>query len=240
MKKEEIHFGDWHRLAFGDVPGNFTLEVLLRTAVLYLALLITLRILGKRMAGQLTISELSVMIMLGAIICVPLQIPERGILQGILVLIATMGLLITLNYFGMKNPAVERAVYGDLRLMIRDGRLLPEILEKTSITREQLFAYLRSQGVFNLGKVKRLYLEGCGLYSLYLESGNPAGLSTLPVKATPSDGLLPHPDHEDWACRNCGHVVHASQVRLPCRFCLSEDWVIAVRENAPTREAKAS
>ena len=80
MKKEEIHRGDWHRILIGTAPTEFLLEVLIRTIIIYLFLLVTLRLMGKRMGGQLTISELAVMLTLGAIVSVAMQIPEKGLL----------------------------------------------------------------------------------------------------------------------------------------------------------------
>lgn len=37
---------------------------------------------GKRMAGQLTTSEMAVMITLGAIVAAPIQLPDRGLITG--------------------------------------------------------------------------------------------------------------------------------------------------------------
>ncbi|MDQ4139865.1 MAG: hypothetical protein M3142_05015, partial [Bacteroidota bacterium] len=84
MKKEEIFLGDWQRILLGNAPWEFMLEVFIRTAIVYVALLITWRLLGKRMSAQLTITELAVMITLGGIASVPMQLPDRGILLGFL------------------------------------------------------------------------------------------------------------------------------------------------------------
>jgi hypothetical protein len=51
---------DWHRLLLGKAPFAFLLELLLRATVVYLALLLIVRLLGKRMSGQLTNLELGV------------------------------------------------------------------------------------------------------------------------------------------------------------------------------------
>lgn len=56
-----------------------------------------MRLLGKRMNAQLTVAELSVMIMLGGIVSVPMQIPDRGILQGVLVLACIVALFRGIN-----------------------------------------------------------------------------------------------------------------------------------------------
>src|SRR5688572_9895573 len=86
MKKDDIRLGDIYRILFGEAPAGFMVEVLIRTVIIYVAAIIAMRLLGKRMSGQLTITEFGVMVMLGAIIAPPAQIPERGILVGIFVL----------------------------------------------------------------------------------------------------------------------------------------------------------
>ena len=42
MKPEQIHLGDWHRLLLGDAPWRFLPEVLVRTLLIYLTLLVTM------------------------------------------------------------------------------------------------------------------------------------------------------------------------------------------------------
>ncbi|WP_229215283.1 hypothetical protein [Dyadobacter bucti] len=54
MKKEDIHFGDWLRMFAGDVPPGFYWEVVLRIAIIYLLLMVSMRLIGKRMASQLS------------------------------------------------------------------------------------------------------------------------------------------------------------------------------------------
>ena len=90
MKKEEIKPWDWQRIFLGEAPAEFLLEVLIRTIVIYLVLLVVLRLLGKRMDGQLTLTEMAVMITLGAIVSVPMQIPDRGILMGVVALVCAL------------------------------------------------------------------------------------------------------------------------------------------------------
>jgi hypothetical protein len=79
MKKEAIHLGDWHRLFIGEAPLEFMLEVVLRTLIIYLALLLTMGLLGKRMNAQLNVAELSLIIMLGGVGSVAMQLPDRGL-----------------------------------------------------------------------------------------------------------------------------------------------------------------
>jgi uncharacterized membrane protein YcaP (DUF421 family) len=123
MKKEEIQPCDFERIFLGQAPIQFLLEVLLRTLVMYLLLMLVLRMLGKRMDGQLTLAEMAVMITFGAIISVPIQIPDRGILLGVIALVCVLVFQRGLNWLTMKNEAIEKTTQGEMSILVKDGVL---------------------------------------------------------------------------------------------------------------------
>ena len=151
MKKEEIHWLDWHRILVGTAPEQFLLEVLIRTIIIYLFLLVILRLLGKRMGGQLTISELAVMLTLGAIISIPMQVPDKGLLQGFLVLLCALFFQRGINYLGVKSRKIERILQGEERLLVKNGTLFTDEVKSMKMSREQMFAVLRGEKIYNLG-----------------------------------------------------------------------------------------
>jgi uncharacterized membrane protein YcaP (DUF421 family) len=229
MKTEEIHWADWHRIFFGAAPAEFLLEVLIRTIIMYLVLLVVLRLMGKRMGGQLTIAELSVMLLLGAIISVPMQAPEKGLLQGIWVLVGIMFLQRGLNYYSVRNKKVELLTQGWESLLVKDGVLQSKKLLEMNISREQLLAVLRNKKIYNLGEVKRVYLEASGLFSIFKFDEPRPGLALVPEKDkgleaefTIEQNMLvcKHcgitPDNKDQkhteTCKNCGHDVWTAAV----------------------------
>lgn len=81
MAQSPPKFGEWQRLWFGDAPPIFLVEVMLRTVLVFVALLFLVRFLGKRMNGQLTATEMAVMLTLGAIAANGMQVPQRGIFR---------------------------------------------------------------------------------------------------------------------------------------------------------------
>ena len=107
MKPEEIRLDDWHRILFGNLDPIFLLEVFVRTSIIYWLLLAVVRWLGKRMSGQLTIIEMTVMVTLGAIVSVSMQMEDRGILQGLLILFVALGLHRALNHIGFLSIKAE-------------------------------------------------------------------------------------------------------------------------------------
>ena len=217
MKKEEIHLWDLKRVFLGQAPPEFLLEVFIRSLIIYLSVIIIARLLGKRMNGQLSILEKSVMVLMGAVLAVPMQVPERGILQGIILLLGILLLLRGINWVAFKNKKVERVIHGGTALLVKDGELQLDALEKAKVSKQQLFAVIRSKEIFQLGKIKRMYMEPYGLFSLYEAKQAKVGLSVLP----PNDDDLKEKlnNSTQQVCCNCGHVEPAADPHKICSNC---------------------
>jgi uncharacterized membrane protein YcaP (DUF421 family) len=226
MKKEEIHLWDIKRILFGQAPPEFLLEVFIRSLIIYVAAIIVMRWMGKRMNGQLTIIEMAVMVTMGAILAVPMQVPDRGLLQGFFVLFCILLLLRGINWWAYKNSRFEKLVQGEVSTLVKDGIIDLAELKRTSISKQQLFEILRAKKIFHLGKVKRVYLEACGIFSVYPQEKAKPGLPLYP----PTDpGVLDsqnYPDEKLHACCNCGSL--ASDINLHCHHCGSDQWTKAI------------
>jgi uncharacterized membrane protein YcaP (DUF421 family) len=234
MKKEEIRLDDWQRILFGMAPPEFLLETLVRAIIIYLFLLVIVRLLGKRMSGQLTITEMSVMVTIGAIISPSLQAPDRGIALGLLAMVCTLVFQRGITLLGFNNNKIEQLTQGKTSLLVKDGIMQLDALSRTRISKQQLFAQLRKKNVYNISMVKRMYFEAAGSFSIYQYRSNQdesdakrPGLSTLPpgdqeihtIQQTVSDKI---------ACTNCGHTTTADQQSQPCMVCQETVWTQAV------------
>jgi len=226
MKKFEIHLADWQRILFGQAPPIFLLEVFIRTLIIYIFLLVVLRWLGKRMSGQLTILEMAVMLTLGAIVSVGMQTPDRGITLSMFVLFCTLAFQRGLGWLGIKSAKIEELTQGRISTLVKDGVLELDEMSRCRISRQQLFAQLRSSGIYSLGQVRRVYLEACGLFSTVKMHTPFAGLPTLPPGDNKAIDLLQHTD--DMACANCGNVSGDQSLLKDCPRCGANAWTPAV------------
>lgn len=224
MKPEEIHLSDIKRLLLGQTPPEFMIEVAIRSFLIYLILLLTIRLMGKRMSGQITLTELAVMITLGAIVSPVMQLPDRGILFGVIGLVVALVFQRLFNLWGFKNEKVEKITQGELSLLIKDGTFVLEEMEKTHITKQQVFSMLREKKIKNLAQVKRGYMEACGVFSVYETDEKKVGLPIFPS----SDPVIKSIQHEAednvMACCNCGHVQRVYNEISNCTICNSNDW----------------
>jgi uncharacterized membrane protein YcaP (DUF421 family) len=233
MKKEDIHIDDIYRILFGQAPPIFLLEVFIRTLLIYILLLFMIRWLGKRMSGQLTIMELAVMLALGAIICVPMQIPDRGLLQGAVLMLCALIFQRGVSWLGVKSGKFEDFTQGKSSMLIKNGILELGMLNENRISHAQLFSKLRSENIFNLGEVERVYLEACGLYSIFKTEQPKPGLPILYVddeaifEEQKRDAIEEKDEANSVACKNCGYVKDKNTIGK-CNNCGEDDWVKAI------------
>jgi uncharacterized membrane protein YcaP (DUF421 family) len=226
MKKEDFIPWDFHRIFFGEAPAVFVLEAFIRTFLIYTALLLIIKWLGKRMSGQLTINEMAVMLVLGAIVSVPMQVPGSGLAQGVLLLICTLSFQRGMSWLGYKSKIFERVTMGDTVLLVRDGLLELKVMDENNITRQLIFSELRQNGLSSLGEVDRLYLEASGIFCLYRSEDPVPGLSVYPPDDSDLSETQKQVDHLI-ACKNCGHVQHRTEIG-GCLNCGENKWGKAV------------
>jgi uncharacterized membrane protein YcaP (DUF421 family) len=226
MDKQAIHLSDLHRILFGDAPTIFALEVFIRSIITYLMLLVIIRWLGKRMRGQVTILEMAVMLTLGAIVSTAMQIPESGILMAALVLLCTLSFERGVSWLEFKSRRVERLTQGEISILVRDGVIQHREMAAVRISNLQLLADLRSKGVYNLGMVKRVYLESSGMFTIFKAKEEQPGLATFPFEDP--DMLYKCQPAGPATCTNCG-LVKENRDNAPCPNCGNNKWTGAIK-----------
>jgi len=178
-------------------------------------------VLGKRMSGQVTNLELGVMLTLGAIVSVPMQSAETGIVPGLVLLCWVVLMQRSSSSLEASSLSAARILIGKDSLLVRDGVLLPRELEHAHLSQQQLFSVLRAQHVRHLGEVERVYLEACGAFSVLRRAKPVAGLSVLPSAAATS-GPRPGPD---LVCSYCGQIAPNQPGADPrCGNCQHAAW----------------
>ncbi|WP_034385489.1 DUF421 domain-containing protein [Deinococcus sp. YIM 77859] len=245
MSGAEVVPFELERMFLGDTPPLFLLEIVFRTAVIFLWLVFLLRVTGKRGLAQLSPLELAIVIALGSAAGDPLFYPEVPLLHAMLVLGLVVGLQRFLSFLVIRNERVETFIEGLPVELVRDGMLFPQALHLANLSREDLFERLRVEGVRQLGEVQRVYFEQDGNLSVFLQVQNaPPGLPIVPpwdLEPPPSvlaGALVAGPV----ACTHCGAVLLTAPPPLeplpPCPRCSRDTWTPATTD--PLGERKRS
>jgi uncharacterized membrane protein YcaP (DUF421 family) len=229
MKEYQIHIDDLQRIFIGEANLDFYIEVIIRTIIIYLILIVSMRLLGQRMASQLSRIEMAAMVSLAAAIGVPLQTPERGLLPAVIIALVVVCVARVISYYSSKNQKFEDLSQDHLDILVEDSVMNIPQMKRTRITRERLFAQLRSEGITNLGAVRRLYFEANGSFSLIKNIDPKPGLCILPDWDRDFVGELE--GTEEQLCLNCGKEKDAEREEIECFNCGESKWVSGVTDN---------
>jgi uncharacterized membrane protein YcaP (DUF421 family) len=154
--------------AFDDM---FTLgipwpEKFLRTFAVYAFLLIALRLAGKRELGQLSTSDLIVVLLLSNTVQNAIIGNETSLVGGVV----GAGTLILLNkavaYFIYRSERFRRVIEGDPVPLVIDGQIQKKTLKSQRISLDALVAAARDQNIDGLDGIHQALLETNGSISI--------------------------------------------------------------------------
>ena len=163
---------DWTTVFFPDTP---MLEIVARGSVIYLALFALLRLVLKREAGALGITDLLVVVLLADAAQNGMADDYRSVPDAILLVGTIVFWAWALNWLGYRVPFIQRLVHPSPLLLVRDGRMVWRNMEKELIIEGELMSQLRRHGVPDLSHVATAYVEGDGRISVVAREGSRRG-----------------------------------------------------------------
>src|SRR5262245_49217233 len=163
------------------VPDVSLFEKVLRSLLVYAFLAAILRLAGKRELGALTPLDLIVALTLSNAVQNAIIGNDNSVTGGVVggtVLVAANTALIR---FLFRHRRLDRLVEGQPEVLIADGRLVRENLERELITEDQLLAICHQQGVERFEDVQKAILETGGTISVFARhpTADEAGLADL-------------------------------------------------------------
>lgn len=234
MKGDDLKFGDWHRILFGEAPPAYLLEVVVRVAIIYLLIQICMRLLGKRMTAEVSRTERVARVSLAAAVGLTIQRPSRGILSALVIVTVIVVVGRLLAKLAYNRRWFEKSYQGLDAVLVKDGVVDYKRMLNIRITKERLFAELRGEGIKHLGQVKRLYMEANGDFSIIKNEKETPGLSIIPE--WDNDLLNRQQQTEMQVCKNCG--VECNQSADRCNVCNNskfEPAILSANEKVKTK-----
>ena len=141
----------------------------IRTFFIYIALNITLRVLGKRQIGQLETTELVSALLLSELATVAISDTGIPLLFSLIPLLLLMSFELLTSDIKNRTPFLKRLLEGSPGVLIERGVLDQEALKKMRISVEELLCAFRLQGVVSIDEVYYAILEQNGRLSVILK-----------------------------------------------------------------------
>jgi uncharacterized membrane protein YcaP (DUF421 family) len=142
--------------------------LVLRTAVLYLTLIASIRLMGKRQVGQMEPSEFVVALMVADLAVIPVSDPDRPLWWGVVSIGVIVVVELAVSWLSARSVKLRKLLCGKPVILIENGHILQKNLRKTRITADELTGHLRLQQVLDLNQVQFAILETNGSISVFL------------------------------------------------------------------------
>ncbi len=156
----------WQDMMTFGIPFG---EKAARTVLVYAFLVAGLRLFGKRELGQLNPLDFIVLLLLSNTVQNAIIGNDNSLiggLSGAAVLFIVNEALVRLSY---RNPRFRRLIEGRSEELVREGKVLRTSLRHNLITREELDAAARKQGIEHIRDVESARLEVSGALSFSLK-----------------------------------------------------------------------
>jgi uncharacterized membrane protein YcaP (DUF421 family) len=189
-------------------------QIIARTVFMYLVIIISMRLMGKRQIGQLQPFEFAIAVMISDLAVMPLSDNSKNLLHDLIPIIVLVICQVLISFLSIKGVRIREIICGKPMLLIRDGKLLEKNMKREMYTINDLTEQLRFNSIQSVGDVEYGILETNGQLSVFLKSGK--------RPATPEDFGL-NPSHEKF----CHDIIIDGKLigRTLERLHIKREWV---------------
>ena len=137
-------------------------NILLRTVIVYVFLLIIMRLMGKRQLGELEVSELVSTLLLSDIAALPITDQDIPLIYALIPIILITTFEITLSVVLTKFPQLKSIISSRPSTLIKKGLIDRKEMIRNRISIDELFSELRQKDISDLSEVAYAILEQNG------------------------------------------------------------------------------
>ena len=140
--------------------------VFIRTLIIYFALVLIMRLLGKRQLGEMELSEFVVAALIADLASHPLQDIGIPMINGLVPIITLFCCEVLISGMTMKNIRLRALFFGKPSMLVEKGKILQNEMRKNRFTTDELMEELRNQGYPDISSVEYAVLETDGRLSV--------------------------------------------------------------------------
>ncbi len=145
-------------------------EIVLRTVVVYLAIFLGLRLLGKREMGQMTVLDLVAILLVANAVQNAMVGPDVSLAGGVLSALTLLTVNAILTALRLRGGRWGRLLEGTPTVLVEDGEFIAPHLRKEGLERTEIEMAMREHGIESVRDVKLAVLETDGTISIVPEA----------------------------------------------------------------------
>jgi uncharacterized membrane protein YcaP (DUF421 family) len=143
------------------------INVILKTILFYLLIVIIIRLLGKREVGEISVFDLVVLLVIADVATIAISREWIDVIYSIGSLITLLLMQKLFAYLTLKFPKIRNIVDYSPSILIYNGKVDLKEMKKQAYTMDDLITQARGNGVMDLNEIKLAILEPSGELSIY-------------------------------------------------------------------------
>ena len=140
-----------------------------RTFILYAAIVLALRLMGKRQIGELEPSELVITILVSELASIPMQDVTVPLFAGLIPIFTLVSLEILVSFLCLKSRRMRRLFNGRSAVIIRGGKFDQQKMRELRLTTDEIIETLRQNNISSPSDLKCAVIEPSGQLSYVLK-----------------------------------------------------------------------
>lgn len=137
-------------------------ELIVRSVIVYVFLVVLLRITGKRQIGQLAPFDLVLLLVLSNAVQNSMNGGDNSVIGGIISATTLITLNFGVGYLTYRSKRMEALLEGQPEVLIHNGKLFEKAMARAQLTHHELNAALRQAGCTCASEVQYAVLENNG------------------------------------------------------------------------------
>jgi len=145
-------------------------ELIVRSSIVYVFMILLLRITGKRQVGQLAPFDLVLLLILSNSVQNSMNAGDNSLTGGLVSATTLVLLNGVVSYITYRNKKIEALIEGRPQILIHNGKPFMDTISKAKLTHHELTAALREAGCNSEDEVHLAVLENNGTISVISRS----------------------------------------------------------------------
>ncbi len=142
--------------------------IFIRTIIVFILIIASLKLMGKRQLGELELSELVVAVLISDMAALPLQDIGIPLLYGLIPIITLLCCELLISFASIKSIRFRTMMWGKPSILVFNGKIIQSELKKNRFSLDELAESLRKKDITEINAIKYAILETDGTLNTVL------------------------------------------------------------------------
>ncbi len=160
-------------------------RIVLTTVMVYVLVVLTTKVSGKRSTSQLNNFDWIVTVMIGSLGASTILLKDVPLIEGFSSILVLYILQFLVTKYAAISPQFSSVILSDPRIVFYQGQYLPDAMRAERLTRQELECAMRSEGISSLDEIEAIVFESDAKLTIITKNDNNQDSDTISETLSP-------------------------------------------------------